>query len=480
MKLRSKTLMAIAGVAMVVLSGCGGMVDGKPTSGLYNPNRVGGMAVTEGPSGVRPNSPPPTGTVEGTDNGDIDKLALLSVNDLEDYWHENYSPVLPGTFTPVSGLQSYDSEVPGDMVCGNDTYEFANAMYCFESRIIAWDRGVLLPVAQKFFGEMAVNGVLAHEYGHALQMMANLINRRTSTLVAEQQADCFAGDYLRWVAEGNSTRFQMSTGEGLNYVLAGLLVLRDPLLTVFDNPDDGHGTALERISAFQLGFTSGVSACAGIDEDEIAKRNGDLPESTKVDVTFGTGGDVEIDEQVLTDLMEVLGVVFSPSDPPKLSTDSSDCPDAEDTPPASYCPSDNTIYVDMAALQELGTPANEANFVLLQGDNSALSVVTSRYALALQHERGMDMRGAEVGLRTACLTGVAQRAMSEELEVPSGRGLYLSAGDIDEAVAGLLSNGLAASDVDGGTVPAGFTRIVAFRSGVVNGDAEDCYTRFDQ
>ncbi len=52
--------------------------------------------------------------------------------------------------------------------------------------------------------------VLAHEYGHAVQRSANLTGRSTPTLVAEQQADCFAGAYMRWVAEGNSPRFTVS------------------------------------------------------------------------------------------------------------------------------------------------------------------------------------------------------------------------------------------------------------------------------
>ena len=58
-----------------------------------------------------------------------------------------------------------------------------------------------------------------------------------------------------------------------------------------------------------------------------------------------------------------------------------------------------------------------------------------------------------------------------------GRDLTLTAGDLDEAVAGLLTNGLVASNVNGDTVPAGFTRLVAFRSGH-GGDADLCYTRY--
>jgi hypothetical protein len=41
----------------------------------------------------------------------------------------------------------------------------------------------------------------------------------------------------------------------------------------------------------------------------------------------------------------------------------------------------------------------------------------------------------------------------------------------------LLTNGLAGSNADGQTVPAGFTRIVAYRSGL-GGDRDLCYKRF--
>ena len=62
--------------------------------------------------------------------------------------------------------------------------------------------------------------VLAHEYGHSVQHQAGLVDDDTPTLVGEQQADCLAGVYMRWVAEGNSPRFTLSTGDGLNNLLA--------------------------------------------------------------------------------------------------------------------------------------------------------------------------------------------------------------------------------------------------------------------
>lgn len=478
--MKSPVRLAALGATLLLLAGCGGTVDGKATSSLWDPNRVAGLPVTDGPSGIRTDAPEPTGTVEGTDGGQVDKLALLSINDIEDYWSQHYSPGLDGTFKPVDTLRSYDPHDRGTEVCGESTYGLVNAMYCNNDRSISWDRAVLLPTAAKFFGDLAVTGILAHEYGHAIQKMAGLVSRKTSVLVLEQQADCFSGDYMRWVAEGDSKRFELSTGDGLNHMLAGLLTMRDPVLTPLDNPDDGHGTALDRISAFQLGFTSGAALCAEVDADEVERRRGDLPQSLLVDPTAGLlSRDVGVTESVLKSLMEILNVVYSPANPPTLSTDGGSCPDAEATPPASYCPSNNTIYVDLDALAKLGQPATETkNYVLLQGDNTAISVLTSRYALAVQNGKGLSLRGATTALRTACLTGAAQRAMASEISTPSGQPLILTAGDVDEAVAGLLSNGLAASDVDGGTVAAGFTRIQAYRAGLVGTDMDACNTRF--
>ncbi|MCY0610679.1 hypothetical protein OVV29_34680, partial [Klebsiella pneumoniae] len=93
----------------------------------------------------------------------------------------------------------------------------------------------------EYFGDMSVNGVLAHEFGHALQVMANLVTRKDPTIVREQQADCFAGVYLWWVAEGKSTRFTLSTADGLDHVLAGIITTRDPVMEADAEYDDEHG-----------------------------------------------------------------------------------------------------------------------------------------------------------------------------------------------------------------------------------------------
>ncbi len=472
----------VAGWVVALLAGCAGcaageptVVSGRPIAMLYDPARVGGLPATDGPSGPRGVVPPVTDRVLNSNDGEIDRLALLAIDDIEDFWTQHYGESLSGTFQPVSTLMSYDSTNPGSPpVCDAATYGLRNAMYCRRDDVIAWDRGKFLPTARKYFGNMAINGTLAHEYGHAVQWMAGLVDRLTRTLVREQQADCLAGAYLQWVAAGSSPRDILSTGDGLNHVLAGLIVIRDPISTP-DNPllvSDEHGTALDRIGAFQIGFDGGVQRCAGIDGGEIRKRRGNLPSSL---FSGGAQSDIAIDEGVLSTLMTQLGQIFHPGNPPSLvtlSTGPGDCASGQRAEPAAYCVAANTVAVDLSALQQLGAPSDQSAIGLPQGDNTALSVVTSRYVLAVQRERGVELDSARAAVRTACLTGVAQRAMAE----PTGA-LVLGGGDLDEAVTGLLLNGLAASDVNGNTVPAGFTRILAFRSGL-HGDTEQCFQRF--
>lgn len=77
-----------------------------------------------------------------TNNGAIDKLSLLSVNDIEDYWMAVYSESLKGTFRPVGKLVSYDSNDPSSpIVCHIDTYQLVNAFFSSRCNLIAWDRG---------------------------------------------------------------------------------------------------------------------------------------------------------------------------------------------------------------------------------------------------------------------------------------------------------------------------------------------------
>ncbi|MDT5142614.1 MAG: hypothetical protein QOI79_1951 [Mycobacterium sp.] len=476
---------AAAALALVCVTpmttGCATTVmQGRAASMMYDPDRVGGLPASHGPTGVRPDAPAPTGNVEGTDGGSGDQLALLAINDIQSFWTSTFPQSFSGDYAPVSSLRSYDSTNPmSPRVCGRHaTYGEPNAAYCSRDDSVSWDRRVLIPDARKYFGDIAVAGLLAHEFGHAVQRQAHLVKLLTRTIVREQQADCFAGVYLRWVALGRSPRFTMNTTDGLDHVLAGGITLRDPVDEPGNTPG-AHGSALDRVGAFQEGFDGDPTTCGAIDKEEIARRRAGLPKGLQNYLSSDADpGEMPITDDSLALLMETLTPIFHPNTAPTLNTGGNTaCADARPSPPASYCPATNTINIDLPDLQKMGTHTDEHSRQLLQGDDTSFSVATSRYMLAVQRQQGLSLTGERAALRTACLTGVAQRNMSERVALPSGRALVLTAGDLDEAISGLLTNHLVASDANGDTVPAGFTRIFAFRSGLV-GDAAQCYGRF--
>jgi predicted metalloprotease len=448
------------------------LVDGKPVSVYADPFNVAGMRAAEGPSGLRDGAPGPTRKAAGSDDGEIDHLAEMSASDIEEFWLGAYSELgKGGEFAPVKTLISWDSDESGGQFCGSDVYRRVTSDFCPDDDAIGWDRGVFLPAMRSSFSDMAIPLVLAHEYGHSIQRQAKLHAPGTPVPVSEQQADCFIGAYMRWVAEGKSARFMLSSGDGLNNLLAAMIALRDPAGAAQGSMSE-HGSGFERISVFQFGFTDGVSACVGIDEKEIAQRRGNVPIPTERDDTF----DQPLDQQSVNSLIEALTDATLLLHPPKVAFYGEDCPDARETPPASYCPSTNTIAVDLLKLSSMSAPT-ESGIGIVSGTFAAITMLTSRFMLAFQHERGgLVLDNPEAALRTGCLTGVAMMRL-RGTTAPDGRTFELTARGLDEALSGILINDPIVSNVNGETVPAGFARIEAFRIGLLLNQAR-CIERF--
>lgn len=473
-----RVLIALSVILLAV--GCTRMIESRPVSVYADPFSVGGLPAVDGLSGLRSDVEKPLVQATGSDDGPVDMIARQSITDIETFWGQAYPRTFTGSFQQVGELFSWDAREPKlQKFCGHLTFRFVNAVYCLFDNTIGWDRGVMLPMLRGGYGDMAIGLVLAHEYGHAISQMSRMNKRDTPILVREQQADCLAGVYLRWVAEGDSPRFQLSTGDGLNDLLAVLIGIRDPLFIEGEDLEDAHGSAFERISAFQTGFTETARSCALIDTAQIEQRRQGLPVSLQQDTT----GEWPVTEESVRFIVDELNARFSPAEPPKLSFTEHACADARSSPPASYCPDSNTISVDLPALIEMGKPQSpddnslEAS-MLVTGDNTAYSVLMSRYMLALQHQRGdLSLDTAQAGLRTACMTGAATAKLATPFTNAGGTTITLSAGDLDEAATGLLTNGIVASDVNGDAVPAGFARIDAFRSGV-SGDIDRCIQRY--
>ncbi|MEV0464050.1 metallopeptidase [Nocardia tengchongensis] len=470
--------MGVLAVAVALLSGCTRNVHGHAVSIYDDPFKVAGLPTTSGPSGPRTGVPDSTLTAQNSDGGMIDKLVLNALDDIQTYWQGEFPREFGGDFTPVDKFISWNAKTPRSQAgqfCGETSYRLVNAAYCRLDGSVGWDRGVLLPAVADEFGKMSVVMVLAHEYGHAIQEMAKLVGRRTPTIVKEQQADCFAGAFIRNVAEGKAPHFTINTSDGLNAVLAATVAFRD---ADPDDPQSVHGSAFERVTAVQIGFTDGPKSCKAIDQNEIDRRRGNLPQTLGNDANHGQS---EVTQSSLQDLAKAMASIMPISDEPEYGYDTAklNCRNGADTAPVTYCPATNRIGTDVSALHDRGVSNADDQDALpanVTGDFTAYIVFISRYTLAVQHSEKLPLKGAKTGLRAACLSGVISGKLADPSHKASG-GITLSAGDLDEAVSGLLTDGLAASDTDGKTVPSGFSRVDAFRAGVL-GTQDICYSRY--
>ncbi|MGC7094714.1 neutral zinc metallopeptidase [Amycolatopsis lurida] len=452
---------------VVLLAGCAVPIDGRAL--WQDPAAVAGLGVTDGPSGPKPGAPPVELTAEGSDGGEIDALAVAAVADVERYWTAQLPETFGQEYVPVFRLVSYDSGEPGGAVCGTQTEGLVNAFYCGAvPDVVAWDRGELLPDLKDQFGPAAVMTVLAHELGHAVQFRLG-VGEQTPTIVKEQQADCYTGAYFRWVAEGNSPAFRITTGEGLNQALSTLFLIRDSAEVTFEN-EGAHGNAFDRVSAFQFGFTDGPRRCAQIDTGEVEAR------STQRGSAAGGADEPNLrldNRQAQADLTASLREAFAGTrSAPALTTGPTLCEAGGS--PAVFCSASNQIGLNLPELVRIGTPPQRGRPGGL-GDFAAFAEVASRYTLSVQQEAGHSLEGPAAAQRTACLTGF----WAATLTAGTDTALRLSPGDLDEAVAEMLApDSLIAADARGEALSAGFARVAAFRDGFAAPEPAVCSSNY--
>lgn len=145
-------------------------------------------AVAAEAPGLIPGGPGPTVNVNIEVPSPVNFIAAQAATDVETFWVQR----LPG-FVPPSLYAALPAPVPGH-VCLS---QLSIARFC--SGEIAWD----VPDMERIDaggGALAVVTVLAHEMGHQIQAFRGVA-------ASELGADCMAGVYLTYVADGQSPRF---------------------------------------------------------------------------------------------------------------------------------------------------------------------------------------------------------------------------------------------------------------------------------
>jgi predicted metalloprotease len=418
---------------------------------------------------------PPTGE-DFVPITDIQTVTDLTIQDLELWWSDE----LPAVFgVPYESLTSYgpyfvsQGDVPD---CGGPLRreEFIeNAFYCSLNDTVRWDAENLMGPLFQEFGDFTVALVLAHEWGHAIQARYGFDDFTNPTIVSELQADCLAGSWTGRVAREESDLLRLEPGD-LEEGMAGFLLIGDQLGT---NPggSNAHGGSFDRLNAFFEGFNSGTTECATYEDDrpdvvfiplrigEDPVEGGDLPFAETAPLlsdaldAFWAIAYPEIFQAPWVPVTDRIPYLPSSGEFPACGGQTLDAAFYEGN--AFYCPSDDYVAWD----DEVLFPSLYTEI----GDFAIGLILANEWGRAVQQRAGLPLDGADAQLQVDCLAGVWTAALIPE-DNPTG--ILLSAGDLEEGIAGFLTlSSIPSTDDDVGA----FDRFEAFKEGFFDG-AEAC------
>ena len=440
-------------------------------SSIVVAERTGEQSSPTPPQGTPATTTKPTATTTAAGPsfaGDYREYVEVALADIAGYWStafpqayndRNWIDLKGGVIaaTPESrdlpscgGLRGRYSEVQG------------NAYYCSDGQdYILYDDGDLIPQIAEEHGAAAVAVVLAHEFGHAVQFRARV---RESSIIMEQQADCFAGSWVGHVMNDQPAGFTI-TADDINGILAALISVRDqPGTTASDA--QAHGSGFDRASAFQQGFREGADACA--------KYPDEPPTVLQFPFTagdFDTGGNLPFNEAITAmtdDLDKFWRVEFAAASTrwtnlaPGVTFDGQ-APDGCSVADYGFCASAKAVVYNPSFLRKAYRIGDYAIGLLLASSWAEAALVTE----------GSTLKGVARSLRIDCYVGAWTQAQiptgrprttttSSPTTNPDERDLQLSAGDLDEGVIAFLTYGTTA---DG----SAFERLAAFRTGLLQG-----------
>jgi predicted metalloprotease len=439
----------------------------------------------------------PLGDVVNVDDDkparDYDAFVAVAVSDIQRFWTETFPDVYGGQFEPLSGgvwagYPERQTQLPG---CGEDhtSYEELNqyvAFYCALDDFLMYDDGdqsLLAPLASEF-GPAVMGIVLAHEFGHSIQSRVGVLDQFLATIYTEQQADCFAGAWAGQAYRGESPLLRLGDSD-VRAGLIAMLEVRDPVGTD-QFVEGGHGSAFDRVGAFQEGFTKGAQRCSELLDDPLPL----MPNQFQTEADFVREGNASYDcsddpdpdctpaPQFLADDLNNFWQTELGSDFPTLSgtplgsVDDSDCSDgvrlADDV---LLCPSENAVDYDEPDVRDLYQRFGDFTLGYFYG---------IAWAERAQQLEGSGLQGERRALLDDCYTGAWVRDITPDPDtrLPTRTGdrdgdgvddipITSSPGDLDEAIRMTILFGDPGANVN--NVGSPFEKIASFRAGVLGG-----------
>ena len=407
-----------------------------------------------------------------SDENDYSAFLAAALDDIEDFWTEEYPNTYGDAYVPlVGGVHGHrrDRRTPLPSGCSFDG-DYAdveeNAFYCDDGDFIVFDDEILFPSFADEFGIVVVGVIMAHEWGHVIQspLRNDILDSHVNTTL-ELQADCFAG---AWTARArrNGVGGRPVTDRDITASLLGLVQLGD---RPGDRPDDpaAHGSAFDRVSAFQDGYLGGTAPCAeyefvepiplqfGFTVEELSRPN-------PSDFPF----DADMFELLTDDLDLYWSALLSEWNSPTVAFDDEPCRDPRPaTLGVTVCTSPPTIVVDTDLMLDVyrSTP----------GDFAVGYLLAVGYGELVQDALDLELDGEIGHLLNDCLAGAwsgdilplnLDPVVPPSEETPR---ISLSPGDLDEAIRTMITIGDVSADLD--ELGSPFEKVDAFRQGVFSG-----------
>ena len=221
-------------------------------------------ADTAAPAGYSSQPIPVTGTDDAASD-DLDADYATALGAVDTWWRTSWNDYFPGRYTAPGLVQAarapglYDA--PQEQVyCGDFLLSEGNAYHCPIGDFLAFEVDLMLMSEE--LGDAFVYLVVAHEWAHS---MVSHVDPSLVSEAYELQADCLAGAALQGAVDDGLLTLESGDPEEFTASLAAV-ASDNAWGTVYVDADgqpqtETHGSAQERIDAFERGAGDGVRAC---------------------------------------------------------------------------------------------------------------------------------------------------------------------------------------------------------------------------
>jgi uncharacterized protein len=201
-------------------------------------------------------------------DSELERVVCGAVDDVSTYWEDQYPRSFGGRFP---GTDTVLFSTMTDTGCGRASAR-VGPFYCPIDQLVYLDLTALVDLQERFgaTGDLAVQYIVAHEYGHHVQNVTGIGDRVRAaqnaapgaanelSVAQELQADCFAGTWARSVSDRGlldapseiveAQRAAAAVGDDRIMEASGMTV--DPEAFT-------HGSAEQREQWFTRGFETG-------------------------------------------------------------------------------------------------------------------------------------------------------------------------------------------------------------------------------